>query len=105
MKKFFADPEIIKMVRERTRIGAEALYDQYASSLYKTICCRVTDTTSAELVLKETFLKVWNNINLHQPENGRLLLWMTGIARNLAIASAPSSVIDDNAEPTIIALR
>jgi len=105
MKKFFADPEIIKMVQERTRIGAEALYDQFASSLYKTICCRVTDTTLAESVLNETFLKVWNNINLHQPQNGRLLLWMTGIARTLAIASAHSSVIESHAETSIIALR
>lgn len=87
MKTYLAEPELIKSIKKRKRIAAEALYEQYAVTLYKVICCSVKDQLKAGAILEDTILKVWNTINDYQPKNGRLLLWMSGIARSEAKAS------------------
>ena len=93
MKTYLADQALIIAIRERSRIGAEALYDQYAGILFKIICCRTCNRVSAETVLEETFLTIWTTINDYQPENGRLLLWMSGIARTLAVKSCNPTIL------------
>jgi len=72
-------------LRNREKIAIEALYDMYSSSLYGIISRIIIDTATAEDVLQETFVKIWNSFASYSTEKGRLFTWMVNIARNLAI--------------------
>ncbi|QQL48996.1 RNA polymerase sigma factor [Mucilaginibacter ginkgonis] len=80
-----SEEELINALRHREKIGAEALYDMYSSSLYGVIVRIVVDTAVAEDVLQETFVKIWQSFSGYSAEKGRLFTWMVNIARNLAI--------------------
>ena len=79
------EAEIIKAIRNRERIGAEALYDMYSSSLYGIIYRIIQDEESGQDLLQETFVKIWNSIDSYDETKGRLFTWMVNIARNLSI--------------------
>lgn len=72
-------------MRNREKIAIEALYDMYSSSLYGVISRIVVDTATAEDVLQDTFVKIWNSFTTYSSDKGRLFTWMVNIARNLAI--------------------
>lgn len=72
-------------MRNREKIAMEALYDMYSASLYGVIFRIVTDTATAEDVLQDTFVKIWNSFGGYDADKGRLFTWMVNIARNLAI--------------------
>ena len=72
-------------LRNREKIAIEALYDMYSSSLYGVISRIVIDTATAEDVLQDTFVKIWNSFGSYSAEKGRLFTWMVNIARNLSI--------------------
>ena len=72
-------------LKNREKIAIEALYDMYSSSLYGVISRIILDTPTAEDVLQETFVKIWNSFSSYSTEKGRLFTWMMNIARNLAI--------------------
>lgn len=80
-----SEEELIIALRNRERNGAEALYSMYSSSLFGVIARIVIDTETAEDVLQETFLKIWNSFQSYSAEKGRLFTWMVNIARNMAI--------------------
>ena len=72
-------------LRNREKIAIDALYDMYSASLYGIISRIIVDTPTAEDVLQETFVKIWNSFASYSTEKGRLFTWMVNIARNLAI--------------------
>lgn len=72
-------------LRNRDKIAIEALYDMYSAALFGVISRIVTDEPTAEDVLQETFVKIWNSFSGYSPEKGRLFTWIVNIARNLAI--------------------
>jgi RNA polymerase sigma-70 factor (ECF subfamily) len=76
---------LIAALRNREKIAAEALYDMYSASLYGVISRIVIDTATAEDVLQDTFVKIWNSFASYSSDKGRLFTWMVNIARNLAI--------------------
>ncbi|WP_207428510.1 RNA polymerase sigma factor [Pedobacter sp. SYSU D00535] len=80
-----AEPELIKAIRDREKLGAEALYDMYSSSLYGVIYRTIQDEELAEDLLQETFVKIWNSFSQFDETKGRLFTWMINIARNVAI--------------------
>ncbi|MBS1528939.1 MAG: sigma-70 family RNA polymerase sigma factor [Bacteroidetes bacterium] len=80
-----SEEELIRALRNREKIAAEALYDMYSASLYGVISRIVVDTAIAEDVLQDTFVKIWNSFAGYSAEKGRLFTWMVNIARNLAI--------------------
>ncbi len=57
----------------------------YSSSLFGVISRIINDTATAEDVLQDTFVKIWNSFPSYSTEKGRLFTWMVNIARNLAI--------------------
>jgi RNA polymerase sigma-70 factor (ECF subfamily) len=79
------EDELVLALRQREKIAVEALYDMYSSSLFGVISRIVIDTATAEDVLQDTFVKIWNSFTTYSTEKGRLFTWMVNIARNLAI--------------------
>jgi len=80
-----SEEELIRALRNREKIAAEALYDMYSASLFGVISRIVIDTATAEDVLQDTFVKIWNSFSSYSAEKGRLFTWMVNIARNLSI--------------------
>jgi RNA polymerase sigma factor (sigma-70 family) len=76
---------LVLALRNREKIGAEALYDMYSASLYGVILRIVVETELAEDILQETFVKIWQSFNSYSSDKGRLFTWMVNIARNLSI--------------------
>lgn len=72
-------------MRNREKVGIEALYDMYSASLYGVILRIVNETNLAEDILQETFVKIWNSFSSYSTDKGRLFTWMVNIARNLSI--------------------
>lgn len=79
------EEELILALRHREKIAVEALYDMYSAALFGVISRIVSDEATAEDVLQETFIKIWNSFSGYSAEKGRLFTWMVNIARNLAI--------------------
>ena len=73
------------LLRQQSREGFNYLYRQYAAVLYGVINKVVYDEQSAEDVLQDVFVKIWNNIAQYDTNKGRLYTWMINIARNSAI--------------------
>ena len=84
MKTTPAEQELISAIAKHDAPGAALLYDQYAGTLFKIICCSVTDRKVAASVLEETMQYIWNNCKDCHRGDQRLLLWMAGIARQMA---------------------
>ncbi|MGZ3778537.1 MAG: RNA polymerase sigma factor [Mucilaginibacter sp.] len=80
-----SEEELIRALRNREKIAVEALYDMYSASLFGVISRIVIDTATAEDVLQDTFVKIWNSFGSYSAEKGRLFTWMVNIARNLSI--------------------
>jgi RNA polymerase sigma factor (sigma-70 family) len=80
-----SEEELILALRRREKVAAEALYDMYSAALFGVISRIVNDEATAEDVLQETFIKIWNSFSGYSAERGRLFTWMINIARNLAI--------------------
>jgi RNA polymerase sigma-70 factor (ECF subfamily) len=80
-----SEEELVLALRNREKIAIDALYDMYSSSLYGVISRIITDTSIAEDVLQETFIKIWHSFSSYSAEKGRLFTWMVNVARNLSI--------------------
>jgi len=84
MKTVLSEKELISAIASRNPVGAAALYDQYAITLFKVICCSARDKDRAEAILEKTLSTIWHTFNDYQLQDKHLLLWMVGIARNHA---------------------
>lgn len=79
------EPELILAIQNKEKIGAEALYNMYSSSLYGVIFRIVQHEEIAEDLLQDAFLKIWNSFPSYDSSKGKLFTWMVNIARNIAI--------------------
>lgn len=84
-KKTLSENDLVQALRQKDKIGAEALYDMYSGSLYGIIFRIVQHEEIAEDLLQDTFVKIWNSFSLYDPAKGRLFTWMVNVARNLSI--------------------
>ncbi len=73
----------------RTAAGSEAalesLYDRHASAIFAAAYRLTSDRGTAEEVVQETFLALWNRAESYDPAVGSLSAWLHAIARNRAI--------------------
>lgn len=84
-KLSLSEEELVFALGNREKVAIEALYDMYSASLFGVISRIVIDTPTAEDVLQETFVKIWNSFSSYSADKGRLFTWMVNVARNLAI--------------------
>ncbi len=81
----YNEEELILLLKQQSREGFNYLYRQYGAVLYGVINKVVYDEQTAEDVLQDVFVKIWNNIDQYSPQKGRLYTWMINIARNASI--------------------
>jgi RNA polymerase sigma-70 factor (ECF subfamily) len=80
-----SDAELTIAIKNREPAGAHVLYDRYAATLFKLICCRLQNPKASAYILNKTFAFVWQEIHNYPADEQRLLVWMAGIARKIAI--------------------
>ena len=83
--KEISEAELAAALKNRNRDAVGILYDNYSALLYGIIFRIVKSEETAEDLLQEVFVKVWNNISSFDPAKAKLVTWMGNIARNLAI--------------------
>jgi RNA polymerase sigma-70 factor (ECF subfamily) len=85
-----ADVEILHRIARRDEAAIGALYDKHASRLYALLLRILHDATLAQDVLQEVFLRVWERAATYDQSLGSPIVWLTRVARNLAIDSLRS---------------
>lgn len=81
----YSDDELLQRLQAHDEQAFAFLYDRYAQALYGIIGQMVSPPETAEDVLQEVFVKIWQNIGSYDAAKGRLFTWMLNIARNSAI--------------------
>lgn len=61
------------------------LFEHYGGALNNIIGQIITDKETAQEVLHDVLLRIWNNIDQYEESKSRLFTWMARIARNAAI--------------------
>lgn len=78
-----ADENIIKLLRQRDISGLALLYDKYAPTLWGMILLNIKDISLAEMILKDTFNKVWNNFASFNDKKRSLFTWLSDMTINI----------------------
>ncbi len=81
----YTEGELILLLKQKSRQGFDYLYKQYSGALYGIVRKVIADEQTAQDVLQEVFVKIWNNIDKFDPAKGRLYTWMLNLARNASI--------------------
>ena len=79
------EPELARRLKRRDPNAMADLYDRYGRIAYTLIYRIVHDGGVAEDLFQETFLRVWNRIQVFDGERGALGAWVLAVARNRAI--------------------
>lgn len=81
----YNEEELVLLLKQQSREAFNYLYKQYAPVLYGVVNKVVYDEQTAQDVLQDVFVKIWNNIDQYDAKKGRIYTWMINIARNAAI--------------------
>jgi RNA polymerase sigma-70 factor (ECF subfamily) len=89
-KNLLPEDELVSRLFQRDQDAFSYLYDHYSSAVYGVIFRILQDEESAQDVLQEAFLKIWNNFQQYDKTKGRLFTWIVNLSRNLAIDATRS---------------
>lgn len=84
-KKKYTEEDLVEMLKKGDQQLFSILYDNYARALLGVIKKVIVDDETAEDVLQDSFVKIWNNKAMYDPSKGRLYTWMLNIVRNTSI--------------------
>ena len=79
------DRDIVLRLQRRDPQALGELYDRYGKTVYGLILRVVKDSGTAEDLVQETFLRIWNRSGGFDCERGALGPWVLAVARNRAI--------------------
>src|SRR4029079_6531748 len=79
------DAGVVLEMAARSEAALETLYDRHATALFAAVYRMTSDRGTAEEVVQETFLTLWNRAETFDPHAGSLAAWLHTIARNRAI--------------------
>lgn len=83
--RFKEDGPLVERLRRRDPDAMGELYDRYGKLAFSVIFRIVRNQSTAEDLLQETFLRVWNRMQAFDAEKGALGPWILTVARNRAI--------------------
>ena len=79
------DAAVVLRMAAGSEAALETLYDRYASAIFAAVYRLTSDRGTAEEVVQETFLALWNRAETFDPKAGSLAAWLHAIARNRTI--------------------
>lgn len=80
-----SNKNLLQSIRAKSRVGAEALYDQYAKVLGLAIFHIVHDRDLTNTLLEQTIHEIWDEAALYNEQQVSLLPWMLRIAKKIAL--------------------
>lgn len=100
------DATLVRAVAEGSEAALATLYDRHAATIFRVGLAIGHDPDTAEEVVQETFLALWNRAEVFDPAIAGLGTWLASIARNRALdrvrwsarrvpATAFSSIVGD----------
>lgn len=72
-------------MKNKEQSALDYLYDHYSGAIYGVVFRILKKEETAEEVLQDVFLKIWDKIESYDSGKGKLFTWMVNIARNQAI--------------------
>lgn len=85
VSKFSDEGDLIHRLRARDPDALAELYDRYSRVVFSLIVRVVRDRATAEDLVQECFLRVWNRVAVFDTERGSIGPWLLTIARNQAL--------------------
>ncbi|HEX4748574.1 MAG TPA: sigma-70 family RNA polymerase sigma factor [Bryobacteraceae bacterium] len=85
------DADLIGQLKDRESNALGVLYDRYGQVVYSLFLRTCRDASTAEDLVQELFLRVWNRAQYFDPQRGSLGVWILSIARNMAIDHSRSA--------------
>src|ERR1051325_4688006 len=82
---FNDDAELIRGLQAQDPEALASLYDRYSAMTYGILLRIAGDTGTAEELLQEVFLRVWERAHSFERTKGSLGTWLITLARNRAI--------------------
>lgn len=82
------DHALVRQLQQGNRQALGALYDKYSPALMGVIIRIAGDKKSAEDILQDVFLGIWEKIKEFDASEGHLFTWMLQMARNSALKAA-----------------
>ncbi|MDP9114787.1 MAG: sigma-70 family RNA polymerase sigma factor [Acidobacteriota bacterium] len=79
------DANLVRRLKAREPKAMNDLYDRYGRLTYSLIFRIVRNPSTAEDLVQETFLRIWNRMQSFDAERGALGAWVLTVARNRAI--------------------
>ncbi len=86
----YTEYELVEALKSYNEQAFVFLYDNYSKAIFTVIHTIIDQRDTAEDLLQEVFVKIWQNISSYDSSKGRLYTWMINIARNRAIDSIRS---------------
>lgn len=80
-----ADSELLALVESRDEAALAELYRRFGGLVYTVALGIVGDSSLAEEVMQDTFLRCWGKAGSYSPQMGRVSTWLAAISRNRAI--------------------
>src|SRR3954454_11969301 len=79
------DTNLVTRMQRRDPNALAELYDRYGRITFSLIIRIVRDAGTAEDLVQETFLRVWNRVHGFDAQKGSIGPWLLAVARNRAI--------------------
>jgi len=79
------DSNLVTRMQRRDPNALAELYDRYGRITFSLIVRIVRDAATAEDLVQETFLRVWNRVHGFDAQKGSIGPWLLAVARNRAI--------------------
>jgi len=81
----FPDQKLMQEIADKQKWAFSIIYDRHSAMLFGLALKILHDRSSAEDVLQELFLSVWEKADKFKTERGNAVAWMTILCRNKCI--------------------
>lgn len=81
----FDDETLLHLIALTQEGALGALYDRYSRLVYSVALNALGDTARAEEVTQDVFQRVWEKASTYHASQGRVVSWLTSIARHRSI--------------------
>jgi RNA polymerase sigma-70 factor (ECF subfamily) len=83
--KKFDDAALLRLIARTQEPALGELYDRYRRLVYSMALNATGDAGLAEEITQDVFLRVWNKAETYRPEQGKVITWLSSIARYRSI--------------------
>ncbi len=79
------DDELIRLISKKDKNALYGIYDKYSGALYGVILRMCRNEATAQDLLQETFIKIWQKIDSYDATKGKFYTWAYRIAKNTTL--------------------